>query len=127
MVIAASVVVVGMVAYWTTWYAARSVVASDTTKAYYDFENAFPLADGWLTACLIGAIVTLRRRSSVALFWLLAAGSAGVYLFCMDALYDIEHGVWFENGGGLIELGINIVTIAFSVWILRWAWTRRLR
>ena len=124
---AMAVGVVIMVIYWTLWFTARSTVASDTTKAYYDFENAFPLADAWLTACLIGAIVSLRRQSPVALFWLLAGGGAGVYLFAMDVLYDIEHGVWFENGGGVIELAINVVTITFSVSLLRWAWSRRLR
>jgi hypothetical protein len=117
--------IVVMVAYWTLWFTTRSVVASNTTKAYYDFENAFPLADGWLTVCLVGAIATLRRRASFSVFWLLAGGGAGVYLFCMDALYDVEHGVWFKNAGGVIELAINIITLVFSVWLLRWAWTRR--
>ena len=117
--------VIIMVAYWTLWFAARSVVASDTTKAYYDFENAFPAADAWITLCLVGAIATLRRMSSFSLFWLLAGGGAGVYLFCMDALYDLEHGVWWKNAGGAIELGINVVTLLFSVWLLRWAWVNR--
>jgi len=117
--------VVIMLAYWTLWFAARSVVASDTTKAYYDFENAFPAADAWLTICLLGAITSLQRSSSFSLFWLLAGGGAGVYLFCMDVLYDLEHGVWWKNGGGAIELGINLVTLVFSVGLLRWTWTNR--
>jgi hypothetical protein len=125
-VIAAMTVgVIIMVAYWTLWFAARSVVASDTTKAYYDFENAFPVADAWITLCLVGAIATLRRQSSFSVFWLLAGGGAGVYLFCMDVLYDLEHGVWWKNSGGAIELGINVVTLLFSVWLLRWAWANR--
>lgn len=115
-----------MVAYWTLWYAARSAVESDNTQAYYDFENAFPLADAWLTACLIGTVVTLRRRQPLALFFLLAGGGAGIYLFCMDALYDVEHNIWFgAGGGGLVELAINVVTLTVSAWLLRWAWTRR--
>ena len=35
------------IAYWVAWYADRSLVASNTRPAYYEFENAFPLADGW--------------------------------------------------------------------------------
>jgi hypothetical protein len=124
-VIAMSIGVVLMLAYWIAWYASRSLVASDTTKSYTDFENAFPAGDAWITACLVGAIVTLRRRSPLSLFWLLAGGGAGVYLFCIDALYDVEHGVWFKNGGGAIELGINVVTLAVSTWLLRWAWRNR--
>lgn len=123
--VAAAVGVIILVAYWTAWYADRSLVASETTKAYYDFENAFPAADAWIGVCLIGGIVGLRRRSPFTLFWFLAGGGAGVYLFLMDVLYDLEHGVWWKNGGGAIELGINLITLFFSIWLMRWAWTRR--
>jgi hypothetical protein len=123
--VAMAIAVVLMLAYWFAWYAARSLVASDTTKSYTDFENAFPLADAWITVCLAGAIATLCRRSPLSLFWLLAGGGGGIYLFCIDVLYDLEHGVWFKNAGGGIELGINLVTLAFSTWLLRWAWRNR--
>jgi hypothetical protein len=118
--------VVLMLAYWIAWYADRSLVASNTRSAYYEFENAFPLADGWLTVALIGAAWGLSRRSPLALFWLLAGGGAGLYLFGMDALYDVENSIWWSSGaGGVIELVINVVTLVVSVWLLRWAWQRR--
>ena len=123
--IAAVVAVVITVAYWTAWYADRSLVASETSKAYYDFENAFPVADAWIVVCLIAGVVSLNRRSTTTLFWFLAGGGAGVYLFCMDVLYDLEHGIWWKSGGGVIELGINVITLAFSVVLMRWAWVRR--
>jgi hypothetical protein len=119
-------VVVVDVAYWVLWYAARSTVASNTRSAYYEFENAFPLADGWLALCCLSAIVTLRRHSPSALMWLLLAGGAGFYLLGMDVLYDLEHGIWWSSGaGGVIELGINILTAAISGWFLRWTWQHR--
>ena len=31
-------------AYWTIWFSRRDWIASDDTRAYYDFENAFLLA-----------------------------------------------------------------------------------
>jgi hypothetical protein len=114
-----------IVAYWAFWFAARDVVASDTNQAYYDFENAFPLADAWLLGCLLGALTTLVRRSHWALFWLLVGGGAGVYLGCMDSLYDVEHGIWGKGAGGLIELCIVAITFVFGVSLLRWAWRRR--
>lgn len=114
-----------MVAYWAAWYGHRSLVASDTTKAYYDFENAFPLADAWIVVCLIGAVVTLRQRRPASLLWLLLGGGAGVYLFCMDVLYDVEHGIWWKNAGGVVEALINVITLSFSVLLVRWAWRRR--
>ena len=120
------IAIVLLVAYWTAWYADRSLVASNTRSAYYEFENAVPLADGWLALCCVGALVGLRRGTPVALLWLLLAGGAGVYLFCMDALYDVENGIWWSSGaGGVIELGINLLTVGFSAWFLRWTWRHR--
>jgi hypothetical protein len=125
-VVAALVIAVAaMATYWALWFADRSVVASETARSYVQFENAFPLADGWLTICLLGALVALGRRSSLALFWLLAGGGAGLYLFCMDVLYDAEHGVWARGAGGAIEAAINALTVTLSGLLLRWAWRNR--
>ena len=119
------VAVVIDVAYWTIWFTNRSWIESDTTQAYVEFENAFPLADAWLGLTCVLAFVALGRRSPTALLWLIAAGSAGMYLFGMDVLYDLENGIYTEGSGGIIEAGINAITLAFSVIALRWAWTRR--
>ncbi|HLX89150.1 MAG TPA: hypothetical protein VKR22_11925 [Acidimicrobiales bacterium] len=113
------------VAYWALWYSHRSLVASETRPAYYEFENAFPLADGWIVLSLLGAAWTLRRHSSAALGWLLAGGGAGLYLFCMDVLYDLEHGIWSKGSGGATELVINVATLVLSLGLLRWSWRRR--
>jgi hypothetical protein len=113
------------VAYWTAWFTHRSWVASDTTEAYVAFENAFPLADGWLGATCVLALVALHRRSPTALLWIVSAGSAGMYLFGMDVLYDLQNDIYGKGAGGAIEAGINAITLAFSVIALRWAWSRR--
>ena len=118
-----------VVAYWTAWYVHRPWVASSTDPSYVDFENAFPLADGWLAVTALLAAWALNGRRPTALLWLLAAGSAGVYLACMDVLYDLQHGIWWEGGvGGLIELAINVITVSLSVaglWI-GWRYRRTL-
>src|SRR5581483_3244325 len=120
------VVVALDVAYWVAWYADRSLVASNTRAAYYEFENAFPAADAWLALCAAAAAIALRRKSGAALLWLLLAGGAGVYLFGMDVLYDLEHGIWWSSGaGGVIELAINLATAAVSVVLIRWTWLHR--
>jgi len=113
------------IAYWLLWFTARDSVASDTTQAYYDFEQAFPLADFWLLACIVGAFVALTRGSHWALFWLIAGGAAGLYLGCMDTLYDVEHGIWGKGGGGVFELVIVAITFVLSISLLRWSWRRR--
>ena len=113
------------VAYWSIWFTHRDWLASEHSRAYYEFENAFPLADLWLGLACLFALVTMRRRHPSALFWLLCAGSAGVYLFCMDFLYDLENGIFLQGSAGVIEGLIVLVTLVFSVTVLRWAWTHR--
>jgi len=113
------------VAYWSIWFTNRDWIASEHNHAYYEFENAFPLADLWLgLACLL-ALVTLRAGRPSALLWLLSAGSAGLYLFCMDFLYDVENGIFTKGGGGAFEAVIVALTLFFSVTILRWSWRHR--
>jgi hypothetical protein len=112
-------------AYWSIWFTQRDWIASEHTQAYYDFENAFPLADLWLGVACVLALVALRRRSSTQLLWLLCAGAAGLYLFGMDFLYDVEHGIFAKGGGGVFEALIVALTLVFSLTLLRWVWTHR--
>lgn len=115
-----------LILYWVLWFTVRDAVASNERPAYFEFENAFPLADAWLAVCVIAAAVTLIKRHAMALLWLLAGGGSAIYLFCLDALYDLENGIWWRSGaGGYIELGINVITLAVGVGLLRWAWRRR--
>lgn len=114
------------VAFWVIWYADRSILASNTRPAYYEFENAFPLADGWLALACAVAAITLRQKKPTALLWLIAAGSAGVYLAGMDILYDLENSIWWRSGaGGVIEAIINAVSLVGGIWTMRWSWTQR--
>jgi hypothetical protein len=112
-------------AYWTVWFGHRPWVASTTGRPYTQFEDAFPLADGWLTATCVLAWIGLHRRSPSALLWLIAAGGAGLYLFSMDVLYDLEHGIYAKGAGGVIEALVNVVTVAFASTALRWTWWHR--
>jgi hypothetical protein len=122
LLLVASVIVV---LYWVVWFAHRSWVASETGVPYTQFENAFPLADGLVVLCLVAGAYCLRTKRAAALFWLLAGGGAGLYLFCMDVLYDLEHGIWGKGANGLVELAINLVTLGLSLFVLQWAWLRR--
>jgi surface polysaccharide O-acyltransferase-like enzyme len=113
------------VAYWTIWFTNRDWIASEHDEAYYEFENAFPLADLWLgVACLL-ALLTLRAGRPSALLWLISAGSAGLYLFSMDFLYDVENGIFAKGGGGAFEAVIVALTLLFSVTVLSWSWRHR--
>ena len=114
-----------ILAYWCAWFVHRSAVAATTGPVYFGFENAFPAADGWLALCLVGAgIGALRGWRSTLLFLWMGAG-AGAYLFFMDVLYDLEHGIWGKGGNGLVELGINLVTGILTIILGRWSWVHR--
>jgi hypothetical protein len=80
--------------FWIAWLTHPSLVASETCLSHTQFEDAFPLADAWLALCLAAVAFCLLTTRRMALFWLLAGGGAGLYLFGMDALYDLRHGVW---------------------------------
>ncbi|KQW46022.1 hypothetical protein ASC77_19155 [Nocardioides sp. Root1257] len=114
------------IAYWAIWFIDRDVLASEHTQAYYEFENAFPLADLWLGVACVLALVALSRERPSATFWLTCAGSAGLYLFGMDFLYDVENGIFTSGGGGVVEAVIVALTLVFSVTVLRFAWQRQL-
>lgn len=110
------------VAYWAVWFTARDVLASEHRAAYYEFEDAFPLADAWLGVACVLALVALRRGHRRAAFWLTCAGAAGLYLFSMDLLYDLEHGILTSGAGGVVEAAIVAITLVFSLTALRYAW-----
>ena len=120
-----AVAIVIDIAYWSIWFTQRDWLASEHTSAYYEFENAFPLADAWLGLACAAALVALLRRAPSEMFWCTAAGAAGMYLFGMDVLYDVEHGIFVKGGGGATEALIVAATLVFSVSVLHFAWTRR--
>ena len=113
------------VVYWTLWFTDRDLIASEHSQAYYEFENAFPLADAWLGLACVLALVGLLRGWPSALFWLIAAGASGLYLGCMDLLYDLETGIFAKGAGGAFEAVIVLVTFVFAVTILSWSWRHR--
>jgi hypothetical protein len=73
---------------------------------------------------VVAAVQVTRQRTS-SLLWLLLSGGAGGYLFGMDVLYDVEHGIWASGAGGAFEALLNVLTLAISVIVVSWAWRNR--
>jgi hypothetical protein len=119
------------VAYWIIWFFVdRDLLASSHAATYFAFENAFPLADAWLALTLACGVIGLARRRAFGLLATLLAGGAGIYLGCMDVLFDLENGIYASRPGGdasgsLIELAINILTFALGAAIVTWVWRHR--
>jgi hypothetical protein len=64
------------------------------------------------------------------LLFALLAGGAGIYLGCMDVLFDLENGIYALRPGGdasgpLIEISINLLTFTLGISITAWVWRHR--
>jgi len=115
-------------AYWLVWFGVdREILASAHSESYYAFENAFPLADLWMVAAGVAAIIALMRRRASALLWCIAAGSISIYLGLLDVLFDLENGIYRspDTGGVIVEIAINVLTLALGLVVLIWSWRSR--
>ena len=126
MKILAALLIVGAVvtvAYWVNYFIAGDVrVLSDAWYTY--FEDAFPVADGWMALCMAVAGVGLWRGSRNGALWGLMAGSALLYLAGMDITFNVEHvlyallpasgPMWTEAWINASSLGLGIATLLMS-------------
>src|SRR5580704_11098063 len=120
---------IATLAYWIIWFGVdRRWLATADTPEYYTFENAFPIADGWMAVTGALGAMALQRERATALLWMLLAGSAALYLAGMDVLFDLENGIYRPEGGLAnlgVELFINVVCLAGGIAILLFAWRHR--
>ena len=121
------------IAYWVLWFGGgRSLLASSQAASYFVFENAFPAADAWLVLTLILGAIGLMGRKSWGLLFSLLAGGAGIYLGCMDVLFDLENGIYLipkgaDPSSAIIEMCINVLTFGLSIIISIYLWRNRTR
>lgn len=121
MVIAA----LGTVAYWVTYFTSGAThVRSD--EIYLAFENAFPLADGWMTVCYLLAAYFLWRNDRRAVLWGIAAGSAMIFLGCMDLLFNLEQAHFRApiSAEMWAEIVIVVFCLAFGPFTIWRLWTK---
>jgi hypothetical protein len=120
--------VLATLAYWFVWFFVdRDILASAHSDSYYAFENAFPVADSWMAASGVAASVALVRRRASALFWTITTGAISVYLGLLDVLFDLQNGIYSspDTGGVLLEITINVLTLALGTVGMVWAWRYR--
>lgn len=120
-----ALIAVATALYWVDFFTSGGVhVRGDAV--YLAFEKAFPLADAWMAACsLLGAIGLWRRRAWGLLFGLLA-GSAQVFLACMDVLFNVNEGNYaIASGAMAIEILINVGLLVGAPLLIAFLWRRR--
>lgn len=102
----------GTLAYWLVYFTSGATqVRGD--EVYIAFENAFPLADGWMALCYVLAAYFLWRGDRRALLWGLCAGSAMIFLGCMDLLFNLEQDHFRAPISA--EMWAEIVIVAFCL------------
>src|SRR5512135_703356 len=80
-------------AYWLNYFIAGDVrVLPDYW--YSAFEDAFPVADGWMALTMLLAGIGLWRGTRSGALFGLMAGSALLYLAGMDITFNVEHGLY---------------------------------
>lgn len=102
---------VGNLLYWADFFTAGRVRTSED-PAYVDFERAFPLADAYWSIAYLVAARQLSRGQEAAVGTGIAAGSAMVFLGCMDLLYDLQHKKFSERTP---EMAAEATIVAFSL------------
>ena len=113
------------VLYWLVFFTSGALQTSHDA-VYLGFERAFPAADAWLVIASIACAEGLRRRHSWAVLYGIAAGSAFIYLGLMDALYNLEHGMYAGLTSAMVAEGvINVMCFATGPFLMWYVWRHR--
>lgn len=113
-------------AYWINYFISGDVrVLPDYW--YGAFEDAFPVADGWMAFCMLLAGIGLWTGARWGALFGLMAGSALIYLAAMDITFNIEHGLYAllpASGPMITEATINATSLGLGVATLLMCWRR---
>jgi hypothetical protein len=111
--------------YWISFFTGGEVQSSED-PCYLVFESAFPAADGWMAIAFVAAAEGLRRGREWAVLFGIAAGSAAIYLGCMDVLYNLEHDMYESLSTPMLgEVVINVYSFGFGTFLMRYFWAHR--
>jgi hypothetical protein len=110
--------------FWILFFA-KKIEATETLQDEA-FERAFPLADSWMITTALVAAPNLLKMNKKGFFAGAAAGSAMVFLACMDILYSLENKkYWPLNGDRAQMLVIHLWTICLGSSTLALLWKKR--
>ncbi len=119
--IALSVLLIGTavvcIYYWVDFYITGGVhVIKDDW--YIKFQDSFPVADLWMSACaIVGAIGLLTGQNYGVLFTLLAASSM-IFLGLMDVTFNIQNRLYrlvASSSQMKFEVFLNVYAMGFGI------------
>lgn len=113
-------------AYWVNYFTGGDVKTVDA-RWYTAFEEAFPVADGWLAVTALLAGIGLWRGARWGALMGLLAGSALLYLAAMDITFDAENDLYAlvpSSPQMQFELLINVWSLTLGIWTTAACWVR---
>lgn len=114
-------------AFWVDYFTKGRVRTADD-PVYVGFEDAFPLADGYMSVCYLAGAALLWKGRPAAVPTGISAGSAMVFLGLMDVLFNLEHGKYREmNGAMATEAAINAASLILGPFTIARLWRIRHR
>jgi hypothetical protein len=110
--------------FWALFFA-KKIDATETEQDEV-FERAFPLADSWMISASLVAAPNILKMNRKGFFSGAAAGSAMIFLGCMDLLYSLENRkYWPMTADRAQMLIIHVWTITLGSATLAMLWRNR--
>ena len=114
----------GTALFWILYFSGKM----DATETEQDeaHEKAFPLADSWMIACSTVAARNILKMNRKGFFAGAAAGSALIFLGCLDILYSLENKkYWPLNSDRAQMLVVHLWATGTGLLTLALLWKNR--
>jgi hypothetical protein len=114
----------GTALFWILYFSGKM----DATETEQDeaYEKAFPVADSWMIACSLTAARNLLKMNRKGFFAGAAAGSALIFLGCLDILYSLENKkYWPLNSDRAQMLVVHLWAVGTGLVTLSLLWKNR--
>jgi hypothetical protein len=112
--------------YWWSYFTGGQVRVVDA-RWYSAFEDSFPIADAWMALCCAIAGIGLWSGRVWAARVGLLAGSALIYLACMDITFNVENGLYAmlaTSGPMRFEAMVNLWSLVLGTGTIILCWRR---
>ena len=107
---------IGILAYWADFFLSGTVKARQD-NVYLSFQSAFPLADAWLTFCILMTVFNhFRREERKKIFFGLLSSSSMIFLALIDIHFNLNQGIYKNSDTPIfMETIINIWLVSLGI------------
>jgi hypothetical protein len=114
----------GTALFWILYFSGK--MEATETEQDEAYEKAFPVADSWMIACCLTAARNLLKMNRKGFFAGAAAGSALIFLGCLDILYSLENKkYWPLNSDRAQMLVVHLWAVGIGLITLALLWKNR--